>query len=202
MSSILALIPGNMFPHLALGVVSASFVGYAMHYNRPSVKLGRVKTALTNAEKTLAHAKATCMRDYLSLTETETRFLRTKLAASNLQTCLLEAHNLLRWRAYLQKIITISRRLVMLEREIHDIQNSLLVLIEAAHRRKLSEDINETQAVLHEARYHTMASGYEVCTSAGGHCPLNLDHLRISIVFAVLVEQMLSFRSSIWPEHT
>ncbi|KAJ6480304.1 hypothetical protein C8R45DRAFT_933232 [Mycena sanguinolenta] len=100
MSSTLALIPGNIFPHLALGVASASFVGYAVHYNRPSVKLGRVGTA----EETLAHVKATGMRDYLLLAELQTRFLRTKLTASKLQTRLLEAHDL-SWKDYLKSII-------------------------------------------------------------------------------------------------
>ncbi|KAF7378094.1 hypothetical protein MSAN_00233600 [Mycena sanguinolenta] len=153
MSSTLSLIPGNVFPHLALGVVSAFLVGYAMHYNRPSVKLGRVTTALNTAEETLAHAKGRCMRDYLALAETEIRFLGTKLTVSNLQARLLEARDLQGWKDYLQNIIAISRCLVMLERE---------VLLEAARRRRLTEDINETQAALERAIHHATASGYEV----------------------------------------
>ncbi|KAJ6480298.1 hypothetical protein C8R45DRAFT_1155277 [Mycena sanguinolenta] len=162
MSSTLALIPSNVFPHLALGVASASLVGYAMYYNHPSVKLGRVNTALANTEKTLAEAKARCIRDYLAVAETETRFLRTKHTASKLRTRLLEVHDLPSWKSYLDNIITISRCLVVLEREVRDIQKCLLVLIEAANRRKLTEDINENQAVLHDAVHHTTATGYEV----------------------------------------
>ncbi|KAJ6480293.1 hypothetical protein C8R45DRAFT_351229 [Mycena sanguinolenta] len=159
--SMLSLIPGNSFVYLSFAVTSTLSVGYAMHYNCPSVKLGRLTTALNTGGKTLAHAKATCMRNYLALTETETRFLRTKLTASKLQTRLLEAHNL-GWKDYLHNIISISRCLVMLERDVRDIQKSLLVLIEAAHRRKLTEDINETQAVLHGTMHQTTGSGYEV----------------------------------------
>ncbi|KAJ6480297.1 hypothetical protein C8R45DRAFT_1155276 [Mycena sanguinolenta] len=146
--SMLSLMPGNTLPYLTLGVASTSF-------------LARVTTELNTGEKTLAHAKATCMRNYLALTETETRFLRTKLTASKLQTRLLEVHDL-GWKDYLHNIIAISRCLVILERDVRDIQKSLLVLIEATHRRKLAEDINKTQAVLHGAMYRTTASGYEV----------------------------------------
>ncbi|KAF7378091.1 hypothetical protein MSAN_00233300 [Mycena sanguinolenta] len=161
LSSILSLIPQNIVAYLSLAVPFTLFVGYAMHYNRPSAKMDRVNIALKNAAETLTHAKARCMRDYLALAKTETRFLRTKLTASKLQTRLLEVHDL-GWKDYLQNVITISRCLVMLEREVRDMQKTLLVLIEAANRRKLTEDINETQAVLHAVVYPTTTSGYEV----------------------------------------
>ncbi|KAF7378086.1 hypothetical protein MSAN_00232800 [Mycena sanguinolenta] len=161
LSSTLSLIPGNAIPYLALGIGSAFCMGYAIRYNLPAVKLDRLNTTLRTAEETLDHAKAKCVRDYLSLAELRTRFLRTKLTTSKLQTRLLEVHDL-GWKDYLQNIIAISRCLVMLEREVCDIQKTSLVLIEAAHRRKLTEDINETQAVLHGAMYQNTESGYEV----------------------------------------
>ncbi|KAJ6480306.1 hypothetical protein C8R45DRAFT_933234 [Mycena sanguinolenta] len=182
MSSTMSLIPGNIFPHLALGVLSASLVGYATHYNCPSERLGRLNTALNTVEKTLAHAKAASIRDYFILAELYTQFLRrapasesptgrkpitccrTKLTLSALHTCLLEGHDLSGWRAYLQNVIAISRSLIPLEREMEPILTTspYQVLIEAANRRKLRKDINEIQAILHAGMHHTTASGYEV----------------------------------------
>ncbi|KAJ7240417.1 hypothetical protein B0H12DRAFT_1237319 [Mycena haematopus] len=168
-SSTLSLAPGNI-PYLVLGVGSASFLIYALQYNCPSAKLGRLNTALGTAEETFNHAKAKCKRDYSTMVETETRILRAKLTASKFHTRLLEARDMPSWKEYLQNIISISRSLTMLQREVRDIQTSLLVLIEAANRRKLTEDIRMTQEALDRAmpsgrvciHGQTSASDYEV----------------------------------------
>jgi hypothetical protein len=54
---------------------------------------------------------------------------RTKLAVSRLHSRLLEARNMPGWKNYLRDIFTILRALLMLEREVRDIQTSLLVSI-------------------------------------------------------------------------
>ncbi|KAJ7810102.1 hypothetical protein B0H14DRAFT_3480913 [Mycena olivaceomarginata] len=144
----LSLIPAKMFPYLSLGILSASSVVYALRRRCPAVTLDRLDNTITAVEEILTHAKAKCMRDYLALFEAETRFLRTKLAVSRLHSRLLEARHMPGWKTYLRDIFTISRALVMLEREVRDIQTSLLVLIEAAHQHKLTEDIRESQEIV------------------------------------------------------
>ncbi|KAJ7751832.1 hypothetical protein B0H14DRAFT_3602017 [Mycena olivaceomarginata] len=141
----LCLIPARMFPYLSLGILSASFVVYTLHRSCPAVTLDRLDNTITVVKEILTDTKAKCMRDYFALVDTETRFLWTKLAVSRLHSRLLEARNMPGWKNYLRDIFTISRALVMLEREVRDIQTSLLVLIEAAHQRKLTEDIREGQ---------------------------------------------------------
>ncbi|KAJ7789998.1 hypothetical protein B0H14DRAFT_3502157 [Mycena olivaceomarginata] len=169
----LSLIPSKIFPYLALGVLSASSVIHALHHNFPSAKLGQINDEIAIVDKTLTHAKAKCMRDYLALVEAETQFLRIKLAVSRLRSRLLETHNIPGWKNYPRDMFTISRTLAMLEREVWDIQTSLLVLIEAAHQHKLTEEIREGQEigddVLHpqysvRARVHSQptAPDYEV----------------------------------------
>ncbi|KAJ7809542.1 hypothetical protein B0H14DRAFT_2607994 [Mycena olivaceomarginata] len=64
-----------------------------------------------------------------------------------LHSCLLETRNIPGWKNYLRVMVTISRALAMLEREVRDVQTSLLVLIEAAHQCKLTEDICEGQEI-------------------------------------------------------
>jgi hypothetical protein len=73
----LSLIPATIFPYLALGLLSTSFIIYGLHYSRPAVTLDRLENTITAVEDSiLIHAKAKCMRDYLALVEAETRFLR------------------------------------------------------------------------------------------------------------------------------
>ncbi|KAJ7347802.1 hypothetical protein DFH08DRAFT_936598, partial [Mycena albidolilacea] len=143
----LSLIPATIFPYLALGLLSTSFIIYALRYNCPAVRVDRLKNEITVVEEILTDAKAKCIRDYLALVEAETRFLRTKLAVSRLHSRLLEARNIPGWKNYLHDIFTISRALAILERQVRDIKTSLLVLIEAAHQRKLTEDIREGQEI-------------------------------------------------------
>ncbi|KAJ7793052.1 hypothetical protein B0H14DRAFT_2623249 [Mycena olivaceomarginata] len=137
-----------MFPYLSLGILSASSVVYALRRRCPAVTLDRLDNTITAVEEILTHAKAKCMRDYLALFEAETRFLRTKLAVSRLHSRLLEARHMPGWKTYLRDIFTISRALVMLEREVRDIQTSCWSLIEAAHQHKLTEDIRESQEIV------------------------------------------------------
>ncbi|KAJ7347794.1 hypothetical protein DFH08DRAFT_1001070 [Mycena albidolilacea] len=144
----LSLIPATIFPYLTLGLLSTSFIIYGLHYSCPTVTLDRLDNTITAVEEILTHAKAKCMRDYLALVKAETQFLRTKLAASRLHSRLLEAHNMPGWKTYLCDIFTILRALAILGREVRDIKMSFLVLIEAAHQRKLTKDIHEGQEIV------------------------------------------------------
>ncbi|KAJ7788161.1 hypothetical protein B0H14DRAFT_2949618 [Mycena olivaceomarginata] len=168
----LSLIPNSILPYLALGVMSASIVTYALGHNLPSARLDRLNEVFTVVEELLNHAKK-CMRDYLALAETETRFLRTKLAVSKLHSRLLETRKMRGWKDYLHNMIAILRGLAMLECEMQDIRTSLLVgivsrsslfllntycechqvFIEAAHQRKLTQDIHESQEICTAADY-------------------------------------------------
>ncbi|KAJ7347750.1 hypothetical protein DFH08DRAFT_808536 [Mycena albidolilacea] len=143
----LSLIPAKIFPYLALGLLSASFIIYALRHNCPAVRVDRLKNGITVVDEILTHAKAKCMRNYLALVEAETRFLRTKLAVSKIHSRLLEACHMPGWKIYLRDIFTISRALAMLEREVRDIQTSLLVLIEADHQHKLTVDLHAGQEI-------------------------------------------------------
>ncbi|KAJ7881315.1 hypothetical protein B0H14DRAFT_3761870 [Mycena olivaceomarginata] len=143
----LSLIPAKIFPYLALGLLSTSFIIYALRHNCPAGSVDRLQNGITVVDEILTHAKAKCMHNYLALIEAETRFLRTRLAVSRLHSRLLEARHMPGWKTYLRDIFTISHALAMLEREVRYIQTSLLVLIEAAHQRKLTEDIHEGQEI-------------------------------------------------------
>ncbi|KAJ7347842.1 hypothetical protein DFH08DRAFT_808616 [Mycena albidolilacea] len=164
----LSLIPNSILPYLVLGVMSTSIVTYALGHSLPSARLDRLNEVFTVVEELLNHAKK-CMRDYLVLAETETRFLRTKLAVSKLHSRLLETRNMRGWKDYLHNMIAILRGLAMLECEMQDIRTSLLVLIEAAHQRKLTQDIHESQEIVDGAlhpQYSSCGRAHSECTAA------------------------------------
>jgi hypothetical protein len=71
-----SLIPAKIFPYLAVGLLSISFIIYGLRYSWPAVTLDRLENTFTAVEEILTHAKAKCMRDYLALVEAETRFRR------------------------------------------------------------------------------------------------------------------------------
>ncbi|KAJ7881335.1 hypothetical protein B0H14DRAFT_2705409 [Mycena olivaceomarginata] len=137
----LSLIPSNVFRYIAVSIASISLAIYCLHRYRPSVILGKLNGAIIIADEVLASAKTECMRNHSMLAKTETRLLRTKLWASQIYSHLLETSDM-SWPMYLQSTITILRSLAMSERELRDIQRSLLLLIEAAYQRRLAEDIN------------------------------------------------------------
>ncbi|KAF8206046.1 hypothetical protein K438DRAFT_1963821 [Mycena galopus ATCC 62051] len=147
LSSAIFLIP-SIFPYLSLGLVSASFIVYTLHYYCPSARLSRLKDTITIAEQTLNHAKVNCKRDYLALAAVETRFLRTKLTTSRLHERLLDVRDIPGWKDYVQTMIAVSLSLSTLRRELREVHRSLLFLIEAACQRKLTQDINESQEII------------------------------------------------------
>ncbi|KAJ6480285.1 hypothetical protein C8R45DRAFT_1100874 [Mycena sanguinolenta] len=137
----LSLIPSNVLRYPALGVAAISLVVYSICSNLPSAGLTQVNDAIIVVDGILTRAKAECMRDHLLLVECEIGLLRTKLSASEIHSQILEIHAM-SWKHYLQNRIAISKSLARSERELRAIQTSLLLLIEAAHQRKLAEDLN------------------------------------------------------------
>ncbi|KAJ6480288.1 hypothetical protein C8R45DRAFT_1100877 [Mycena sanguinolenta] len=143
----LSLIPSNIIRYPALVLAVISLMVYSIYNNPPSARLTQVNNVIIVVDGILTQGKAKCIRDYLLLAECETRLLQTKLSASKIHSDLLEL-DAMTWKRYLQNIMAISRSLAKCERELRDIERSLLasslifLLIEAAHQRKLAEDLN------------------------------------------------------------
>ncbi|KAJ7751833.1 hypothetical protein B0H14DRAFT_2635923 [Mycena olivaceomarginata] len=114
----LSLIPAKIFPYLALGLLSASFIICALRHNCPAIYF---KPHCISAGPSSRYPNFTsdCWRH---------------------ATCQAG-------RSIFATIFVISRALAMLEREVRDIQTSLLVLIEAAHQRKLTADLQAGQEI-------------------------------------------------------
>ncbi|KAJ6480291.1 hypothetical protein C8R45DRAFT_933218 [Mycena sanguinolenta] len=143
----LSLIPSNVLRYPALVLAAISVVVYSIYNNPPSARLAHVNNVVIVVDGILTRAKAECMRDHLLLAEYETRLLRTKLSTSKVHTYVLEL-DAMAWKQHLHNRITIFTSLAKCERELRDIQTSLLILIEAAHQRKIAEDLNLNTAIV------------------------------------------------------
>ncbi|KAF7378089.1 hypothetical protein MSAN_00233100 [Mycena sanguinolenta] len=137
----LSLIPSNILRYPALVFATISVVLYSAYRNPPSARLTRVNDVITVVDSILTRAKAECMRDHLLLAECETRLLRTKFSASRIHSYILEL-DATTWKHYLQDRMAISKSLANCERDLREIQTSLLLLTEAAQQRKLAEDLD------------------------------------------------------------
>ncbi|KAF7378088.1 hypothetical protein MSAN_00233000 [Mycena sanguinolenta] len=137
----LSLIPINILRYPALVLAAISVVVYSIYRNPPSARLIQVNDVIVVVDGILTRAKVECMRDHLLLVEYEARLLRTKLSASKIRSYLLELRAM-SWKHSLQNGMTISRNLAKCERELRDIQTSLLLLIESAYQRKLAENLD------------------------------------------------------------
>ncbi|KAJ7347804.1 hypothetical protein DFH08DRAFT_808581 [Mycena albidolilacea] len=141
----LSLIPSSIHLYLTVGLLSASLIVYTLNHNCPSAKLDRLNNSITVVDSgVLTQAKANDVQTSLD-------FGRTKLAVSKLHFHSLGTRKMGAWKNYLHNMIAILRGLAMLECEVWDIQMSLLVLIEVAHQRKLTQDIHESQEIVNGA---------------------------------------------------
>ncbi|KAJ7347856.1 hypothetical protein DFH08DRAFT_866733 [Mycena albidolilacea] len=155
---ILSFIPNNIFRYIAPGTTLVCLLVYALHHNVPSVRLDRLDDAIIVTEEILAHTRAECMRDYISLAESETRFLGVKLSASRIHSNLLETRDM-SWRIYLRSMVTIWLGLALCERDVRKLQTFMLLLIEEAHQRQLAAEIQESKQIVNEMLHSSSTSG-------------------------------------------
>ncbi|KAJ6578705.1 hypothetical protein DFH09DRAFT_1148133, partial [Mycena vulgaris] len=124
--------------YIGLGLATASLLIYAAHHKSPSQTLDRLKNSIKVAEEILEGAEMDCARNQVELMRKGNRLRqyvhprsrlpeyntdsRTKILASKIQTCMLEAEDTT-WEEYFKAIKGIMQ----------SIGNGLLML--AAHDR-------------------------------------------------------------------
>ncbi|KAJ6480286.1 hypothetical protein C8R45DRAFT_1100875 [Mycena sanguinolenta] len=182
---VLSLIPGNALRYIALVLAVISLGVYSIYGNPFSARLTQVNNFIVVVDGILTRAKAECMRDHILLAECETGLMRTKLSASEIHSQILEIHAM-SWKHYLQNRFVISKSLARSERELRAIQTSLLVgfsnssrsvpihseagshqlLIEAAHQRKLAEDLNLNTNIVVEVPFSSLFVLLKLCLAA------------------------------------
>ncbi|KAJ7704031.1 hypothetical protein B0H17DRAFT_1127055 [Mycena rosella] len=147
LSGALAMVPGNTSRYITLGLASASLTLYAAHHYGPSQRLLRLEDTITVTEEILEGAKLGCARDHMTLMERWRRLLKAKLAASKIQTQILEARDKT-WEEYFQAIKEIMDKITECAKDVKGIHTSTLLTIEAERQRQLSTGIQESHEIL------------------------------------------------------
>ncbi|KAF7356287.1 hypothetical protein MVEN_00960500 [Mycena venus] len=142
----LSLMPGNRY--ILVGVISASFIIYAVTRHRPSYQLGQLEDAIRVAEKILKYAKANCERKHVELVDGTHCLLKVKLSVSKIRTRLLETRGIRTGVGYLRNVRQIIQSINQCAKEVKQIQTSTLLIIEAERQRELSEEIRDSHEIL------------------------------------------------------
>jgi hypothetical protein len=129
---------------------------------------------------------------------------RTKLAVSRLHSHLLESRDVPGWKNYLRDIFTISRALVMLEREVRDIQMSLLVRISRSVMSiffSLTAYVNFIRCSLKLPTNANSQRTYAKARRLGTVYCTYIIPVRVSWSILSIIKMLSSPRSSLWPTY-
>ncbi|KAJ7463421.1 hypothetical protein B0H11DRAFT_1961215 [Mycena galericulata] len=158
-AAILSLVPSTVHQYLVLAVGCTSLAVYVAHRNRLSIRLGRLNNLAAETTETLVLARSQCVRDHADLIKWWGQLLQAKLSASKIKSRLLKLPSKT-WRMYLEEIRAIMQDLDKCERQVHKIQTSALLAIEAQHQRNLAGDITESGVVTSAVEVVIESSGY------------------------------------------
>ncbi|KAJ7113981.1 hypothetical protein C8R44DRAFT_740854 [Mycena epipterygia] len=125
---LLSLIPSNNVRYMVLGLGVSVVVLYAGHLKRPSMRIHHLAGTVTDTENNIKKAKSMCPRDHISLTE--------------------ESMPRLGWTLNIDKYWQLARDIYQCEKEMNRIQTAVQLTVEAERKRKYTNYIDETQAIV------------------------------------------------------
>ncbi|KAJ6554396.1 hypothetical protein B0H19DRAFT_1071801 [Mycena capillaripes] len=144
---VLTSIYGTTWHYISLALAFIWLAFLAPRHYGPAKKLNVLEAAIKTTEETLERAKATCARSQMELIDAGYRLLQVKFSASKIQCQMLEARNA-SWKMYFKSGRALIRAIDQCTIEAKAIQTLMLLIIEEARQRKLTEGINESQEVL------------------------------------------------------
>ncbi|KAJ7133577.1 hypothetical protein C8R44DRAFT_730707 [Mycena epipterygia] len=144
----LSLIPNHALRYTSLVIAASLALFYGIHLKRPSTQLSQLEDMVKKAEEIILDAKSQCPRDLLSLTEAGLRLLRVKRTASMIQCRMMLEVDTLTWKKYR----VLSRDIAECAKTIKNIGTTVQLIVEAERQRKFTEDINQTETILHGVR--------------------------------------------------
>ncbi|KAJ7133444.1 hypothetical protein C8R44DRAFT_772432 [Mycena epipterygia] len=139
----LALISNNALRYTTVGLVVTITLIFSVHLKCLSTQLYLLTDKIQETEEILRNAKSQCARDILGLVQEEVRLLEIKSTASVIQCRVWETPRLT-WKQYR----VFSGHISECERNTKKIRTAIQMTVEAARRRKYTEDINEAQIIL------------------------------------------------------
>ncbi|KAJ7113980.1 hypothetical protein C8R44DRAFT_984551 [Mycena epipterygia] len=170
---LLSLIPSNNVRYMVLGLGVSVAVLYAGHLKRPSMRIHHLAGTVSDTENNIKKAKSMCPRDHISLTEESVCLLKVRRSMCNIRCALLQMPRL-GWTLNIEHYWQLARDIYQCEKEMKRIQTAVQLIVEAECKRKYTNYIDETQAIV--ANRFTEASAGLVLSMY--HQAGNVPHFR------------------------
>ncbi|KAJ7133567.1 hypothetical protein C8R44DRAFT_900200 [Mycena epipterygia] len=146
----LSLIPNHALRYTLLLITACLALLYVIHLKRPSTPLSQLEDMVKKVEEIIRDAKLYCPRDILSLANEGIRLLQYFI--STIRFILIayrcDRVDTLTWKKY----CVFSRDIAECAKSVKKIRIAVQLVVEAEYRRKFTEDINQTEAILTSVR--------------------------------------------------
>ncbi|KAJ7750904.1 hypothetical protein B0H16DRAFT_1460606 [Mycena metata] len=134
---LLSPVLGNTLRYIIAGLLLALLVAYAVNHCAPSRMVLRLENTIKTLRKTFNHAMANCPRDWTELRELGCQITQVELSVSRIRRHLLDISSFVTWKKYFQDLRGTFKTITECNKELKDIQKSILRIIEGEHERQL-----------------------------------------------------------------
>ncbi|KAJ7777168.1 hypothetical protein B0H16DRAFT_1879298 [Mycena metata] len=151
---LLSPVLGNTFRYILLGLLLALPVAYIVRYYTPSRMVLRLEITIKTSRNTVKHAEKNCPMDLAKLAEMGCQLTQVEVSVPGIRGQLLDMGSLETWKEYFQSLRRIFETITECNKEVKDIQTSVLRIIEGEHRRQLLMRVEEERGILYALMGH------------------------------------------------
>ncbi|KAJ7145609.1 hypothetical protein C8R44DRAFT_863484 [Mycena epipterygia] len=145
---LVSLIPNNNIRYAMLSLVASITVLYGAHLQRPSIRLAQLEHTVDQTKEMIQGAKAMCPRAGHSLAVKEVCLLKVRRSMCILRSTLLQIPGMGWTPERFEDYRQLCRDIYQCEKEVKMIQVAAKITVEAELKRKYTQDIRETEAIV------------------------------------------------------
>ncbi|KAJ7735934.1 hypothetical protein B0H16DRAFT_1574781 [Mycena metata] len=151
---LLSPVLGNTLRYIILGLLLTLLIAYLVRYYTPSRMVLQLENTIKTLRNTLKHAKANCPMDLTKLAEIGCQLTQVELSVPRIRGHLLDIGSLAMRKKYFQDLRGIFKTIMECNKEVKDIQTSVLRIIEAEHERQLCMRVEEERNIFNALMGH------------------------------------------------
>ncbi|KAJ7735943.1 hypothetical protein B0H16DRAFT_1695513 [Mycena metata] len=155
---LLSPVLGNTLRYIILGLLLMLLVAYIVGYYTPSRMVVRLENAIKTLRNTLKHAK-NCPMALAKLAEMGCQLTQVEVSVPGIRGQLLDMGSLETWKEYFQGLRGIFKTIRECNKEVKDIQTSVLRIVEGEHERQLLMRVEEERGILNALMDHVEEIG-------------------------------------------
>ncbi|KAJ7699766.1 hypothetical protein B0H16DRAFT_1484098 [Mycena metata] len=129
----------------------------------------RLENTITTLRKTLNHAMLNCPRDRAGLSEMGCQLTQVELSLTGIRQQLLDISGLLTWKIYFQGLREIFKTITECNKEVKDIDTSVLHIMEGEHECRLRMRMEEQRDILNTLMGHVEDVGLPSLAEVASH---------------------------------